>query len=159
MPTRTSHREPGYDCRVACEHEPKGEHGISGGDWWYAVSEGDRAVTLHVLGNEYPASVERPLPPILAGGLATLSWHEPDPDGRECQFIGQKCKSDSSSIEGQRFWKEHACAAQFEQPESFWLALEEELREYAAGEARLGLGGMLDILLGKKASGSEAGPS
>lgn len=146
---RGSRRDPGYDCRVTCEHEEKGDHGISGGVWWYWVSDGERAVSLMVLTNDYPPSVERPLPLALVEMCeGVLGYHTADPEGRECSMLadGARCRSDESYIGGQSFWKKHGSPAQFEQPESFWAALEEELRRFQSGQVGPLFGDMLDFL-------------
>jgi hypothetical protein len=39
---------PGYDCRIKCEHEPKGDHGQHGDELLLAVRQGEIAVGLTV---------------------------------------------------------------------------------------------------------------
>lgn len=132
---RLSGTQPGYNCGprgAGCEHEQKGDHGISGGVWWYTVTEGDRAVSLSVLATDYPASVARPLPAIIEKPLAAdLAYHRADPEGKECPWVrGGRCTNDGSALGARGFWAEHGHDAQHEQPESFWLALEAELKEF-----------------------------
>lgn len=133
MIKRTMKVTPGYDCRTECKHEPKGDHGIAGDEWWYTVTDGRVAVSLQVLTNAYPPSVDQEkIPPILRGHLAgTLAFHRPDPEGCTCDLVpGGKCSLEIGFGTGARFWKEHGDPAQSEQPETFWAALEAELRDF-----------------------------
>ena len=133
MIERKSWETPGFNCGPEgrdCKHDPKGDHGIDGGSWWYVVSDGPRAVSLMVLANRYPESVARPLPECLNKPMATgLTQHDADPDGRRCEWVeGGRCHCDSSYMAGGRLWEERGDPTQFEQPEAFWLALEAELK-------------------------------
>jgi hypothetical protein len=128
---------PGYDCRVKCSHDPPGNHGIAGDEWVFVVMDGERAVSLSILSNDYPPTVEREhLPDVLREPITgALAWHRYHPDGHDCSWVaGGKCEHDVSYLEAGRFWKEHAVGNQSEQPASFWLALEEELRQGSQGE-------------------------
>jgi hypothetical protein len=128
---RSSGSSPGYDCRTECKHEPKGEHGISGGTWWYAVTDGDHAVSLELLGTDFPETVTRPLIGVLERPIpAGLVSHRADPGGEPCEFVsGGRCKSDVTYLGAHNLWEEHGDPAQREQSEAFWLALEAELDE------------------------------
>jgi len=145
---RDSSKTAGYDCTRECKHDPPGEHGISGGEWRYSVTDGAHAVSLMVLANEYPESVRRPLPSFLESLLqATMMYHTAQLDGNECNLLDcGTCSLDTSCLGGAEFWEKHGDAAQFEQPESFWLALEAEQAKLAAGEQEPGLATMLDVL-------------
>lgn len=128
---RTSSVEPGYNCGPGgrdCQHEQKGDHGISGGTWWYAVSQGPHAVSLSMLAREYPESVKDVPPVLLRRSLGTLSYHRADPDGSACDLVeGGRCELGTSFLGAQAFWDTYGDWTQPEQPEGFWLALEQEL--------------------------------
>lgn len=128
---RISDSEPGFNCGPGgrdCQHGVKGNHGISGGRWRYAVVEGEqRAVSLSVLAVDYPPEVdrsrfsERMRHPM---GEA-MCFHEADANGKPCDLLpGGKCAGDCGYLQAGEFWNEHHVGEQFEQPESFWLALE-----------------------------------
>ena len=128
---------PGYDCRVECKHEPKGDHGIASDEWHYVVSEGERAVSLSMLSQCYPPSVDREsMDPAVRSILfdrdliGSLRTHVTDPGGGYCEWVeGGACKSDVTCLGAAEFWKEHGESTQPEQGEAFWLALERELKE------------------------------
>jgi hypothetical protein len=130
---RESGTRGGYNCGPGgrdCQHDPKGDHGIDGGVWWYVVSNGPRAVSLMVLATNFPESVDRAISALLKGPLATqLLHHIADPEGRECQYVeGGLCSCDGSYMAGSMLWKEYGDPTKPEQPEAFWLALEAELQ-------------------------------
>lgn len=57
---RFTHAEKGFDCRHApCQHKKKGDHGINGGYWLFALvrADGNNAVSLKVMTSFYPATV------------------------------------------------------------------------------------------------------
>ncbi len=132
MDRRVSVR-PGYDCRRQCSHDPKGEHGISSEEWWFAVVSGRTALSLSVLSGSYPESVDVSR---LSEGLTKCqgcAWalHRADPDGNPCEYVvGGLCKSNVSYLIAESFWREHGdpCAGQ-NQPEAFWQAFEAMLRK------------------------------
>jgi len=131
---RTSGVLPGFDCGThgsRCKHEKKGDHGISGGTWWYAVSDGAHAVSLSVLAANYPDTVRRPLPECLQRPKAeVLSFHRADPHGAECEYVdGGRCIGDATYLGASEFWEAHGNPAQNEQSEEFWIALECRLPE------------------------------
>jgi hypothetical protein len=75
--------------------------------------------------------------------MAILSFHDADPNGSDCFLVeGGKCRNDCTYNGGCDFWKEHGDRTRFEQPESFWLALEAKL----TGERPLLFGDMMDII-------------
>jgi hypothetical protein len=95
------------------------------GIWWYAVSEGPRAVSLIVLAPE--EDLRSLLPSYLR---AQISYHSADPEGSTCQYVeGGRCSLGGSLQAGGRLWQEYGDPTKFEQPEAFWLALEAELAE------------------------------
>lgn len=133
---REHYVRPGYDCRKECLHEPKGEHGICGDTWFYVVSDGKRAVSLEILSDRYPPTVERALlPDVLQKPMAAcLVTHVADPDAdpeqAKCKWVeGGLCRVDGSYLGARAFWNEHGDPKQPEQGEAFWLALEAELPE------------------------------
>jgi hypothetical protein len=132
---RVSSKRPGYDCGPdgsRCKHEKKGDHGIGGDEWLYAVTDGERAVSLLVLSGDYPPSVDRSLftERMLKPWGAHLSVHEscgPD-QGVACDLLPcGRCTVDVSYLQAADLWDAHHVGEQFEQPESFWLALEARL--------------------------------
>lgn len=135
MTRRMSSTEPGFDCGPGgrdCLHDPKGNHGCSGGRWRYAVIDGDSAVSLTVLAHDYPPTVDRSrLPESLRRPLPeALCFHEACEDGEPCDLVpGGKCRGDCSYLHSGEFWDEHHVGDEFVQPESFWLALESRLPE------------------------------
>lgn len=126
---------PGYDCRTECKHQVKGEHGICGDQWVYAVTDGKRAVSISVITPRFPESVDLALHPpdvraVLERYFATaLTLHEADPDGMPCKLVdGGLCSVGWATYFGaQRFWKAWGDERQPEQSEAFWRALESEL--------------------------------
>ena len=131
---RTSSVEPGYNCGPGgrdCQHEKKGDHGISGGTWWYAVSTGPHAASLSMLARDYPESV-KPVPPmLLERSLGSLGFHKADPHGCACALVeGGRCEVDMTWLGATEFWDTYGDWTQAEQPEAFWLALEQELLDY-----------------------------
>ena len=134
---RVSALSPGFNCGPGgrdCQHTPKGDHGCSGGTWRYAVVEDTRAVSLTVLALDYPPSVDRSRFSefMLRPQGEAMCWHEASGDGelRPCDLLpGGKCQGDCSYLQAGQFWEEHHVGDQFEQPESFWIALESRLPE------------------------------
>jgi hypothetical protein len=59
----------GFDCRKKCSHDPKGDHGISGGRFYWILRGDDPrfAFVLVLHADEYPTTVE---PHFLANRLA-----------------------------------------------------------------------------------------
>lgn len=138
-----------------CQHEPKGGHGIDGGKFCYVVvsDEGDLAMSLAIYSSEWPETIpllerQRLLANDLedlhlgllrgnmvlhsAGPLEALSeYHDPGP-GRDCEHLpGGKCWTDWSWSDRHHAWLPTKAIAFndkglcFEQPEAFWLKLEE----------------------------------
>lgn len=130
---RRTYRKPGHDCRRECRHEPKGEHGIHSDEWWFAVVDGGLAVSLTVFSGLYPESVDRSTLPACVSecSASTFATHRADPNGKECDYVeGGLCTGALSFLRAERFWKRHGVPeAGLEQPESFWSALETELRK------------------------------
>ncbi len=125
---------PGFDCGPRgcdCKHEKPGDHGISGGTWWYAVSDGPLAVSLSILAVDYPETVRRPLPEFLRTPRAeVLTFHWADPNGVDCpHVVDGRCRCDGTYLGAAEFWEAHGDPKQSEQPESFWIALEAKLPE------------------------------
>ncbi len=125
--------EPGYDCRRECLHERKGDHGIHCDEWWFAVVEGRHAVSLSVFSGKYPESVGAfPLGTSFAEVKGAV-WveHHADLYGGECDYVeGGRCRGETSFLAADVFWKKFGSPeGGIEQPESFWQALEAELRK------------------------------
>ncbi len=61
MIQRVFNVSPGYDCRVECQHEHKGQHGIHCDEWVYTVVDRDAhaALELEVYTPFYPATVDK----------------------------------------------------------------------------------------------------
>lgn len=147
---RVSRTRPGYSCGPAgrdCQHEHKGDHGINGGTWYYAVvsDDGLRAVSLSVLAADYPPEVdrsrfsERMKHPM---GEA-ICFHEAKADGRDCDVLpGGKCDGDCSWLQAGELWDGHHVGEQFEQPDSFWCALEARLPDPVGEVIAKGVGAL-----------------
>ena len=117
---------PGYDCRVECKHERKGNHGIGAEAWFFVVTDGDRAVSLKVTSGQYPPSVAHSSDPPEGWCLAT---HVADPEGTACDYVaGGRCRGDFGFLMAGEFWEQWGKPElRTEQPESFWKALEARL--------------------------------
>ena len=82
-----------YDCRhKPCQHDPPGDHGISGGRWIFAVSTGQAAVVLVVLTSFYPDTVPKggwipgwPSRRDIVTGC--LELHLPVQSGNDCEYM------------------------------------------------------------------------
>lgn len=137
---RISFKQPGFDCRKKCKHTPKGDHGIHCEEWFYAVREGDFALSITVYSPNWPDTVEPETVQRLNKFLpeaTCLSMHHAKPeylgeDEQPCQFVeGGTCYGNYTrfGLDVDRFWKAHARSSGFEQPESFWKAMERRFQE------------------------------
>ncbi len=133
---RVTRIDPGYNCGTGgkdCQHEKRGDHGISSDSWYYAVTDETRAVSLLVFSGDYPPSVERATLPakLQKPWGAYLHFHVADStNGEPCDLVScGKCKMGVSCLEADECWEEHHVGEQREQPESFWVALESRLPE------------------------------
>lgn len=127
---------PGHDCLYApCQHTPKGDHGIDGGKLMFALTDFKHAVTLELIGTDYPPTVTLELLPAHRREVlpANLSFHYAVKQGRlqarskGCILIpGPGCYSTGGSgLEADRFWRSYAAPGLgINQPPSFWSALE-----------------------------------
>lgn len=127
---RFSREVKGYDCRHApCEHKVRGDHGINGGKWIFAISTGSFAVSILISTSFYPETVplahRRSGWPVVKDSITgVLEFHHADPQGGECEFVnGRRCCSetggflvcdDFTSVLGERFDP---------QSEEFWAKL------------------------------------
>jgi hypothetical protein len=138
---RFSQEQKGYDCLHApCLHEPKGNHGIHGGAWFFAVASGDKAVSLKVLTSFYPETVPPAhricgWPRVKDRITGVLVFHRAvDHGGEQCDFLApRRCETD---IGGYLVCDEFAplLAETLEpQSEAFWTKLETSLDRW--GEA------------------------
>jgi hypothetical protein len=148
---RKAEKVPGYDCGwhgEKCQHERKGEHGISGGYYLYSVvaEEGDVAVVFTVHAAEYPDTIEEPRrSQCIASATADAPcfYHvhaafplEMSQVGGEpivCAYLpGGSCYGDGGHFSGaSEILQAHGRPGAFEQPEAFWLELEEILADRA----------------------------
>ncbi len=131
---RFHYETPGYDCvatpcgKRGCGTHPGANHGVHCPEWNYIVSDGTIAVSLQVFSGLYPRG--RTIPP----RGATMTTHAAfitDMDSREpnpCAYLDAgTCYSAGTTYCGaQEFFEAHG-VPQYEQPESFWRALEAEL--------------------------------
>ena len=142
---------PGYDCRVECKHEHKGNHGICPDKWFYVVGSADCALALTVRSCDYPATVddaaERVARHYPQGPEGTdLTLHVPWPAGDDaeddirlgrggevCSLIetGRCWRPHSTSIGAEEFFRNHGQPT-FEQSEAFWEAMRAEATRLAA---------------------------
>ena len=134
---------PGYDHREADKGQPpEKQYGICSEAWIYIVRGERSAVTLDMMSNRYPPSVNPETMPgdvrrILYGPMVgVLYMHTPDPEGRECDLVpGGKCRGESTYLGARDFWAQYGDPTQPEQSEAFWQALEKELEEPATCES------------------------
>lgn len=136
---RVSQKRPGYNCGPGgskCQHQKKGDHGIAADEWLYSVisDDGRHAVTLMVISADYPPDVDRRLfsERMNSPMGATLWFHEAAAadQGEPCDLLPcGRCTGDASYLAAQELWDEHHVGEQFEQPDSFWIALEARLPE------------------------------
>ena len=147
---REQKKVPGYDCGwhgEKCQHDTKGEHGISGGYYLYLIvaDEGDLALVFTVHAAEYPATVEEPRRSRLLGGLPLCFWHLHATFPFDMSQIGTKpspcdvlpsgaCYGDGGHYSGpEKILVQHGTPGVFDQPESFWHALETLFADVAPG--------------------------
>lgn len=140
---------PGYDCRTECKHEKKGEHGIHGDEWHYAVIVDLIALSLTVYTDIFPPTVARwnaDLPIEERRHGADLTFHVGFPTNREemrdynptvwgkaCLHVGRCDDSSTTALGADKFFRDHGDPRQFEQAEGFWKALEAHLQEREEG--------------------------
>lgn len=147
--------KPGYDCRVTCSHERKGDHGIHCTEWVYTVVDRDAhiALELDVYTPFYPVSVQprQYLHNIIDQKPfhgAYLRWHYgyainrtqvlAGPDTERCKLIG-RCWPDGSGIAADELVKLHferntedgwpKDSKQLSEQPTLWAALEQKLKE------------------------------
>jgi hypothetical protein len=146
--------DPGYDCRVECKHDSKGQHGICPDTWICVVVDNDAraALEIRIHAPFYPETV---IPEDLSGFLRTfwgrnLALHfgyptSPQqvldgPESTKCSYIGTCYSSDSWGLRvdelmahfDQRIGltnREHTALR--DQP-AFYTALEEKLAALVA---------------------------
>ncbi len=129
---RLTFKVPGYDCLHApCNHATKGEHGIHGEEWWYVVKDGDRAVAVSLMTENFPPTV--PLWKVRGGPAAGpvsfhREWQEHEHENQQrCEWVtGGKCYSDYGFVLGDEVWSS-GDTSRFEQGEGFWTILESYL--------------------------------
>ncbi len=139
--------KPGYDCKHApCKHDPPGDHGIHGEEWFFSVigDEGDAALTLTCFTNRYPETVDRGVrddtPPLsgadlsLHVGFATKPPGDALPEG-DCDLIGKCTIYKTSSLAGDDIVKHAIADREGDQPEAFWKALQDVFVQWS-GEAQ-----------------------
>jgi hypothetical protein len=148
---RISEKQPGYDCIFAkcvhdppCQTEPPGSaraadgknHGIHAEEWHYTVMDDTVALRIKVFTDIYPETVpesnltylrDRPLNRRRHGAFMNLHHKATNGSGEECDLLGRCTCEDLGSMFPERFFNAHGDPAQFEQPDSFWEALEAEL--------------------------------
>jgi hypothetical protein len=139
---RFSQVVPGYDCiRYPCgrngRRKPAGaSHGVHCDEYQYTVSDGRLALSIVVYSGKYPSSVPPDnrldhLFPNGAGLRLHVGYPNVESDGEnDCEYVnGGKCYCNSivSFTKSDEFVRSHFRAESgFNQPESFWNALEDE---------------------------------
>jgi hypothetical protein len=140
----------GWDCarfpcgKDGCGTRPHSSHGMRSAEWIFSVADAEIALTLVVDSGVYPESVpleevaravrgiEYPFGTAMGvhlGFPTTIAQLMSDPE--ECPLLpGCKCFPGGTSVlAGREFVEKHLIpAAQLEQPEEFWTALEKEAR-------------------------------
>lgn len=140
--TRHFQRTPGYDCRVQCQHQEKGDHGTHCDEWWYAVvlGPGDFALSLRVFAGNFPGRTRKPQGTDLTGHAGFFLEDDEDafrlgqPLG-SCPYLGRCSISHTTGLGAREFYEQHGIQkfnGTGEQPESFWVALEDRARLLAA---------------------------
>lgn len=142
---------PGYDCirnpcgKRGCGTRGGSSHGICSDRWIYSVSDGDFAVSLTLSSGRYPDSVPQDSRHNEAEGM-DLTTHVGFPyarehalfAGNECTYVAShRCFDDESSVGGAVEILKNFGANSLEQPEAFWLALEERMRKAKATFVRM----------------------
>lgn len=160
---RQSRLVAGYDCiwgkcqfDPPCEPGPPGSmekvsgknHGCHGEEWIYVVFTGDRrtAIALTVFTELVPDTVPSwnvaarkamPLEERREGAFLYVHHHPEDAVGEpdNCDILGGQCITESlGALAPTEFFKKHGDPIQFRQPEKFWVALENLLKEYIPEE-------------------------
>jgi hypothetical protein len=132
MTRRFTHEKKGYDCKhVPCQHNPPGDHGISGGRWIFALASQNHAVSLTICTSFYPETVPRTgwlsgWPEVKTHVTGIVIFHRAvDAGGDECDFLApRRCETE---IGGYLICDQFAplLADTFEpQSEAFWAKLE-----------------------------------
>jgi hypothetical protein len=143
---RISSKTPGYDCirnpcgKYGCGTNPGSSHGVHNEEWLYVVKDGDVAMSLLVGSRVYPETVPQREEWRREGPRGNdLTLHVGFPVDRDeiagtgtdkCEFVsGGTCYPGgrwSTAIGADRFVKRFFVVdAGFEQPETFWRALED----------------------------------
>lgn len=128
---RVTSAVPGYDCRVECKHDNKGDHGVHCEEWWYAVvdEETNQALSLMVFSNEFPNGYAASWSWAEKPKGVSLQFHRTTELGNPCEFIEGPCATEPfGAMYTERFFEVHGVPRR-EQPESFWQSLEQMLRE------------------------------
>lgn len=141
---RHSRKEPGFDCFHGNCPDKKctkpGDHGIGAETWTFAAINDDAALRLSVSTPYFPGSVDkwRTEHAKFRAGLFTLhlGWRFNETkeliakaEPNECDLLpGGKCWDGGTyGMKAERFWAEHGSPPFFEQTETFWKAMEDEL--------------------------------
>lgn len=149
---RIFNAKPGFDCRIECNHEIKGQHGICSDMWTYAIVNRDAraALELTIMTPFYPQTVDvGSLPDFLrrfVGSNILMHFGYPinklqvlkhEPPVTDCVYIGTCYKGGSWSMMADELVKANFDQAQGlkrnprtlgEQP-ALWTALESKLVE------------------------------
>lgn len=156
---RRQRRRHGHDCiwdrckltDFPCELEPPRDrnrigprnHGISGERWEYVVSNEKAALRLVVSTDIMPPTVPgshmasthaRPLKERRQGAYLSLHRVPDNGNGEACDLLpnGRCIPEDLGALYVDRFFKEHGDPSEFDQPESFWNAMEDELSSHTS---------------------------
>jgi hypothetical protein len=143
-------RRPGYDCRTACEHATKGEHGWHTDEWIFLVrgdneglslvcytdrfddrpdltkewQEGRPRLFLFDLGGVRGAALTLHVP------FATNEHHLQEGGQTDCALC-TPCFTEGTLLGAGEFWREHGeVARSVDQAEPFWAALEAEYQRW-----------------------------
>ncbi len=148
---------PGYDCarhpcgKGNCGKTSGGNHGIHCDEWWYALTDGQIALSFTVWSGIFPPSVPSDVSIRLSFGRdkvaqgVNIASHIGFPIDREsvriplspgvsaCEYLdpGLNCHDGHGSVlKAEAFFNKYGTDS-YEQPESFWQALEVEWRQRA----------------------------
>lgn len=149
---RESKIRPGWEScgphGETCTHATKGAHGQHGDEWYYAVSDGEAALSLCAMTcfrkGELALEPFQNERPSTGSNLAlhttyATSRGEVLMQKQSCGYLGECYCEHSWGLLAGDFWKEHTSTDTFEQPEPFWIALEAKFIELKAAYPRTDL--------------------
>jgi len=141
--TRRSIRRPGYDYMFCEESLRDPDKGMNSDEWFYWVTDDQTSLVLHVFTDIFPPTVPKEhvdkfkapndLFPL---SFMDAHWLVPDLESKSCTFLPGPCGLSSLfGIDCDKYGvtchtlQKYGDPNNFEQPESFWVRMEEIFRE------------------------------